>query len=327
VVWELSTRRVLCLDYVPGIKINDREALIEAGIDPAAVAEKGAASYLQQLVRFGFFHADPHPGNLAVARDGALIYYDFGMVGSLSQRLRSRLGRMVTSAAARDAAGLVSELQAAGVIAADIDPGPVRRLVRVMLTEALTPPFSANVLEKLSGDLYELVYGQPFRLPPELIFVMRALSTFEGVGRSLDPSFSLVAIARPYLLPLMSASGNGPNDLFNQLGRQAVEVGSRALGLPQRLEESLSRIEQGDLQVQIRAGETDRLLRRVALSQQSVGQSMLLAALLVSAALLAASARPALTAVPIVLSAPVSLSWLKLQARLRRDGRIDKLGQ
>ena len=327
VVWELSTRRVLCLDYVPGIKINDREALIQAGIDPAAVAEKGAASYLQQLVRFGFFHADPHPGNLAVARDGALIYYDFGMVGSLSQRLRSRLGRMVTSAAARDAAGLVSELQAAGVIAPDIDPGPVRRLVRVMLAEALTPPFSANVLEKLSGDLYELVYGQPFRLPPELIFVMRALSTFEGVGRSLDPSFSLVAIARPYLLPLMSASGNGPNDLFNQLGRQAVEVGSRALGLPQRLEESLSRIEQGDLQVQIRAGETDRLLRRVALSQQSVGQSMLLAALLVSAALLAASARPALTAVPIVLSAPVSLSWLKIQARLRRDGRIDKLGQ
>jgi len=325
VVWELSTRRVLCLDYVPGIKINDREALIQAGIDPAAVAEKGAASYLQQLVRFGFFHADPHPGNLAVARDGALIYYDFGMVGSLSQRLRSRLGRMVTSAAARDAAGLVSELQAAGVIAPDIDPGPVRRLVRVMLAEALTPPFSANVLEKLSGDLYELVYGQPFRLPPELIFVMRALSTFEGVGRSLDPSFSLVAIARPYLLPLMSASGNGPNDLFNQLGRQAVEVGSRALGLPQRLEESLSRIEQGDLQVQIRAGETDRLLRRVALSQQSVGQSMLLGALLVSAALLAASARPALTAVPIVLSAPVSLSWLKLQGRLRRDSRIDKL--
>jgi predicted unusual protein kinase regulating ubiquinone biosynthesis (AarF/ABC1/UbiB family) len=327
VVWELTTRRVLCLDYVPGIKINDRDALIEAGIDPAAVAEKGAASYLQQLVRFGFFHADPHPGNLAVARDGALIYYDFGMVGSLSQRLRSRLGRMVTAAAARDAAALVSELQAAGVIAADLDPGPVRRLVRVMLTEALTPPFSANVIDKLSGDLYELVYGQPFRLPPELIFVMRALSTFEGVGRSLDPSFSLVAIARPYLLPLMTASGNGPNDLLNQIGRQAVEVGSRALGLPQRLEESLSRIEQGDLQVQIRAGETDRLLRRVALSQQTVGQSMLLAALLVSAALLAASNRPALTAVPIVLSAPVGLSWLKLQARLRRDGRIDKLGQ
>ena len=334
VVWELSSRRVLCLDYVPGIKITDRQALIEAGIVPAAVAEKGAASYLQQLVRFGFFHADPHPGNLAVAADGALIYYDFGMMGQLSSRLRSRLGSMVRAAAGRDAAGLVKELQQAGVIAPGVDPGPVRRLVRVMLEEALTPPFSANVLERLSGDLYDLVYGQPFRLPPELIFVMRALSTFEGVGRSLDSGFSLVAIARPYLLPLMTSSGgsgsgggNGgsANDLFNEISRQAAEVGSRALGIPKRLDDSLARIEQGDLQVQIRAGETDRLLRRLALAQQAAGQSMLLAGLAVAAALLAVSARPALVVIPLLASLPVGLSWIKLQGRLKRDGRIDQL--
>ena len=334
VVWELSSRRVLCLDYVPGIKITDRQALIEAGIVPAAVAEKGAASYLQQLVRFGFFHADPHPGNLAVAADGALIYYDFGMMGQLSSRLRSRLGSMVRAAAGRDAAGLVKELQQAGVIAPGVDPGPVRRLVRVMLEEALTPPFSANVLERLSGDLYDLVYGQPFRLPPELIFVMRALSTFEGVGRSLDSGFSLVAIARPYLLPLMTSSGgsgsgggNGgsANDLFNEISRQAAEVGSRALGIPKRLDDSLARIEQGDLQVQIRAGETDRLLRRLALAQQAAGQSMLLAGLAVAAALLAVSARPALVVIPLLASLPVGLSWVKLQGRLKRDGRIDQL--
>ena len=323
VVWELSSRRVLCLDYVSGIKISDRQALLDAGIDPSAVAEKGAASYLQQLVRFGFFHADPHPGNLAVAGDGALIYYDFGMMGQLSSRLRSRLGRMVTAAASRDASALVAELQQAGVIADDIDPGPVRRLVRVMLSEALTPPFSPDVLSKLSGDLYDLVYGQPFRLPVELIFVMRALSTFEGVGRGLDPGFSLVSIAKPYLLPLMSQSGGG--DLLNELSRQAADLGTRALGLPRRLEESLARIEQGDLQVQIRAGETDRLLRRLALSQQVAGQSVLLGALAVAAALLAASVRPGLTAVPVVLGVPVALSWLKLQARLRRDSRLEKV--
>ncbi len=325
VIWELSTRRVLCLDFLPGIKITDRSALVEAGIDPAAVAEKGAASYLQQLVRFGFFHADPHPGNLAVAADGALIYYDFGMMGQISQRLRSRLGSMVRAAAARDASALVVELQGAGVIAAGIDPGPVRRLVRVMLNEALTPPFSANILEKLSGDLYDLVYGQPFRLPSELIFVMRALSTFEGVGRSLDPGFSLVSIARPYLLPLMTASGNGPNDFLGELGRQAGDLGSRALGIPRRLDDSLARIEQGDLQVQIRAGETDRLLRRLALAQQVSGQSFLLGGLAVAAALLATGPIPALVAVPLVLAAPVVLSWLKLQGRLRRDARLEKL--
>jgi len=325
VVWELSSERVLCLDYLPGIKITDRDSLVARGIDPSQVAEKGAASYLKQLVRFGFFHADPHPGNLAVADDGALIYYDFGMMGQVSPRLRNRIGAMVRAAAARDAAGLVHELQAAGVIAAGIDPGPVRRLVRVMLDEALTPPFSGNVIERLSGDLYDLVYGQPFRLPPELIFVMRALSTFEGVGRSLDPGFSLMAIAKPYLLPLMTSSGTGPSELFNDLSRQAVQVSSRALGLPRRLDEGLARLEQGDLQLQVRAGETDRLLRRLSLAQQTTGQSFLLGALALAAALLAASSRPVLTAVPLVLGLPVGLGWLRLQGRLARDGRLDGL--
>ena len=325
VVWELSSRRVLCLDYVPGIKITDRSALLEAGLDPIAIAEKGAASYLQQLVRFGFFHADPHPGNLAVAADGALIYYDFGMMGQISERLRLRLGRMVKAAVSRDAVSLVEELQQAGVLARGIDQGPVRRLVRLMLQEALTPPFSADLISRLSGDLYDLVYGQPFRLPADLIFVMRALSTFEGVGKSLDPGFNLVAIARPYLLPLMTSSGNGPSELINEITRQAADVGTRALGIPRRLDESLSRIEQGDLQVQIRAGETDRLLRRLALTQQISGQAFLLGGLAVATALMVASQRPIYGAVPAALVLPVGWGWLKLQARLKRDSRLDNL--
>ena len=325
VIWELSTRRVLCLDYMPGIKINDREALIEAQIDPSAVAEIGAASYLQQLVRYGFFHADPHPGNLAVASDGALIYYDFGMMGLLSDGLRRRLGSMVRAAAARDSAGLVDEMQAAGVIAANIDVGPVRRLVRVMLQEALTPPFSANVIDKLSGDLYDLVYGQPFRLPVELIFVMRALSTFEGVGRTLDPAFSLVAIAKPYLLPLMTSSGSGTNDLFNELGRQVGAIGTRAAALPRRLDESLERLEQGDLQLQVRLGESDRQFRRMTLAQQSIGQSVLLGCLALSAAILGASTQPLWSAVPVVAGIPVGLGWFRMQVKLKREQRLDQL--
>ncbi len=327
VVWELSSRRVLCLDYLPGIKVNDRQALLEANIDPAAVAEIGASSYLQQLVRFGFFHADPHPGNLAVATDGALIYYDFGMMGLLSDGLRRRLGSMVRAAATRDAAALVQEMQAAGVIAADVDLGPVRRLVRVMLKEALTPPFSANVIDNLAGDLYDLVYGQPFRLPSELIFVMRALSTFEGVGRSLDPGFSLVAIAKPYLLPLMSASGSGPNDLINEFGRQVGELSSRAVALPRRLDESLERLEQGDLQLQIRMGESDRQLRRMVTAQHSIGQSVLLGCLALAAAVIGASSRPIWALLPLAAALPVGMGWLKMQMRLRRDGRVEQLGQ
>ena len=325
VIWELSTRRVLCLDYLPGIKINDRAGLIEAGVDPAAVAEIGAASYLKQLVRFGFFHADPHPGNLAVASDGALIYYDFGMMGLLSDGLRRRLGSMVRAAASRDAAALVDELQEAGVITRSIDVGLVRRLVRLMLNEALTPPFSANVIDKLSCDLYDLVYGQPFRLPVELIFVMRALSTFEGVGRSLDPAFSLVAIAKPYLLPLMTSSGSGSSDLFNELGRQVGAISSRAAALPRRLDESLERLEQGDLQLQVRLGESDRQFRRMIVAQQSLGQAVLLGCLTLAAAILGASARPIWAVLPVGAALPVGFGWFRMQLRMRRDQRLEQL--
>ncbi len=325
VIWELSTKRILCLDYLPGIKVNDREFLQENGINPSEIAEIGATSYLQQLVTFGFFHADPHPGNLAVASDGALIYYDFGMMGVVSDDLRSRLGAMVRAAAARDAAALVEELQAAGLITTGVDIGPVRRLIRVMLKETLTPPFNSNIINKLSGDLYELVYGKPFRLPVELIFVLRALSTFEGVGRSLDPSFNLIAIAQPYLLPLMASNGSSPNDLLNELGRQVGALSSRAVALPRRLDESLERLEQGDLQLQIRMGESDRQLRRIVNTQLAMGQSILLGCLGIAAALLGASNKSIFSLIPILVALPIGLGWLKLQIKMGRDGRLDKI--
>ena len=325
VIWELTTKRILCLDYIPGIKINDRESLLKANLNPAEVAEIGTSSYLQQLVRFGFFHADPHPGNLAVAADGSLIYYDFGMMGLVSEGLRRRLGTMIRAAASRDASTLVKELQKAGLIASGIEIGPVRRLVRVMLEEALTPPFKPNVMDKLSGDIYELVYGQPFRLPVELIFVIRALSTFEGVGRSLDPGFNLMAIAQPYLLPLMTSNAPGPNDLINELGRQVGAIGSKAVGLPKRLDESLEKLEQGDLQLQIRIGESDRQLRRMVNAQHVISQSVLLGCLGISAALLGSSNKQNLAIIPIIAALPVFIGWMKLQIKLARDGRLDKI--
>ncbi len=325
VIWELSTKKVLCLDYLPGIKINDQEEIIKNGINPSSIAELGASSYLKQLIEFGFFHADPHPGNLAVSKDGSLIFYDFGMMGMISDRLRNELGSMVKAAALGDATKLVRKLQEAGLLAKGIDLGPVRRLVRIMLKERLTPPFDTDTIEKLSVDLYELVYGQPFRLPVELIFVMRALSTFEGVGRSLDPSFNLIAITKPYLIPLMTSSNPNPNDLINEIGRQFGELGSKAVGLPKRLDENLERLEQGDLQLQIRLGESDRQLRRMINAQQSMGQSILLGCLGISAALLASNNRSIFSLIPIGIAFPISLKWLTLQMKIRRDEKLEHL--
>ena len=326
VYWRLSTKKILCLEYLPGIKINDRFSLKEKGINSESIIEIGAQSYLKQLVEFGFFHADPHPGNLAIGLDGSLIYYDFGMMGLISERLRSRIGSMVKAAALQDATGLVKELQIAGVISSNIDTGPVRRFIRLMLKEVLTPPFNPNIFEKLSGDLYNLVYDKPFQLPVELIFVFRALSTFEGVGRSLDPSFNLISIAKPYLIPLMTSNNpNSSNDFINEIGRQVGEIGSRAVGIPKRIDENLERLEQGDLQLQIRMGESDRQFRRMISAQQSLGQSILLGCLGITAALLSSTSKPLLSILPLFFGCPVFLNWIKLQVRMNRDSRIDRL--
>ncbi len=325
VIWDMSSEKVLCLSYEEGTKISDLEKLKSQEIDLSKIAEIGAISYLKQLVNYGFFHADPHPGNLAVSSEGKLIFYDFGMMGNISNNLQTRLGGMVKAAALRDASSLVSQLQQAGLISKDIDVGPVRRLVRLMLKEALTPPFSPNIIEKLSGDLYELVYETPFQLPVDLIFVMRALSTFEGVGRMLDPRFNLVSVTKPYLIELMTSNNQSPNDLINQFGRQVGELGSKAVGIPKRIDESLERLEQGDLQLQIRMGESDRQFKKMFTAQKTLGHSILIGSLSIASALLVANKQNNFALLPLFFALPISIDWIKCQLSMRKGSRLEKL--
>ena len=325
VIWDMSSEKVLCLSYVEGTKISDLEKLKSQEIDLSKIAEIGAISYLKQLVNYGFFHADPHPGNLAVSSEGKLIFYDFGMMGNISNNLQTRLGGMVKAAALRDASSLVNQLQQAGRISKDIDVGPVRRLVRLMLKEALTPPFSPNIIEKLSGDLYELVYETPFQLPVDLIFVMRALSTFEGVGRMLDPGFNLVSVTKPYLIELMTSNNQSPNDLINQFGRQVGELGSKAVGIPKRIDESLERLEQGDLQLQIRMGESDRQFKKMFTAQKTLGHSILIGSLSIASALLVTNKQNNFALLPLFFALPISIDWIKCQLSMRKGSRLEKL--
>ncbi len=325
VIWDMSSEKVLCLSYVEGTKISDLEKLKSQEFDLSKIAEIGAISYLKQLVNYGFFHADPHPGNLAVSSEGKLIFYDFGMMGNISNNLQTRLGGMVKAAALRDASSLVSQLQQAGLISKDIDVGPVRRLVRLMLKEALTPPFSPNIIEKLSGDLYELVYETPFQLPVDLIFVMRALSTFEGVGRMLDPGFNLVSVTKPYLIELMTSNNQSPNDLINQFGRQVGELGSKAVGIPKRIDESLERLEQGDLQLQIRMGESDRQFKKMFTAQKTLGHSILIGSLSIASALLVTNKQNNFALLPLFFALPISIDWIKCQLSMRKGSRLEKL--
>jgi len=190
VYWRYTSPRVLALEYLPGIKISHYEALEAAGIDRKLVARQGAEAYLHQLLGDGFFHADPHPGNIAVSPEGSLIFYDFGMMGKIKTGVREQLMKTLFGIAQKDAQQVMTSLVELGALAPVDDMGPVRRSIQYMLDHFMDKPFENQSVAAISDDLYEIAYNQPFRFPATFTFVMRAFSTLEGVGKGLDPEFN-----------------------------------------------------------------------------------------------------------------------------------------
>ncbi len=323
VYWRYTSPRVLTLEYAPGIKISHYEALEAAGVDRKLVARLGAQAYLQQLLNDGFFHADPHPGNIAVSPEGTLIFYDFGMMGQIKSNIREKLMETLFGIAQKDAQRVVVSLVELGALSPVDDMGPVRRSIQYILDHFMDKPFENQSVSAISDDLYEIAYNQPFRFPATFTFVMRAFSTLEGVGKGLDPEFNFMEVARPFAIELMT-NGNGSegNSFLNELGRQAVQVSSTALGLPRRLEDTLEKLEQGDLRVRVRSLETERLLRRQSSMQLGTNYALIISAFTLSATLLFVNHYVWLALVAALIAAAMAVTLLRMLRRLDRYDRM-----
>ncbi|PNK01565.1 hypothetical protein CEP10_18630 [Cylindrospermopsis raciborskii S07] len=320
VYWRYTTSKIITLEYVPGIKVSQYEALEAAGVDRKAIARYGAQAYLHQLLNNGFFHADPHPGNLAVSPDGALIFYDFGMMGTIKSNVREGLMETLFGIAQKDGDRVVQSLINLGAIAPVEDIGPVRRSVQYMLDNFMDKPFENQSVATISEDLYEIAYNQPFRFPATFTFVMRAFSTLEGVGKGLDPEFNFMEVAQPYAMELMN-NNNGAsqaNTFLNELSRQAVQVSSTALGLPRRLEDTLEKLERGDIRLRVRALETERLLRRQSNIQMGISYALIISAFTISATILLVNRFYWLAAIAGLIVTGISFIFLRLVSRLDR---------
>jgi predicted unusual protein kinase regulating ubiquinone biosynthesis (AarF/ABC1/UbiB family) len=323
VYWRYTSSRVLTLEYMPGIKISQYEALEAAGLDRKALARQGAQAYLHQLLNNGFFHADPHPGNIAVSPNGALIFYDFGMMGRIRSNIREGLMETLFGIASKDGDRVVQSLINLGAIAPVEDMGPVRRSVQYMLDHFMDQPFENQSVAAISDDLYEIAYNQPFRFPATFTFVMRAFSTLEGVGKGLDPEFNFMEVAKPYAMQLMSnMNGSEGNSFINELSRQAAQVSSTALGLPRRLEDTLEKLERGDVRVRVRSIETERLLRRQTNIQLAITYAVIISGFTLSATILLVRDYIWLAICVGLIAAAVSGLLIQLLLRLDRYDRM-----
>lgn len=324
VYWRYTSPRVVTLEYLPGIKISHYEAIETAGLDRKILAQLGAKAYLQQLLNYGFFHADPHPGNIAVNADGALIFYDFGMMGKIETNVREQLMETLFGIASKDGDRVMNSLVKLGALSPTDDMGPVRRSIQYMLDNFMDKPFETQSVNAIADDLYEIAYDQPFRFPATFTFVMRAFSTLEGVGKGLDPEFNFMEVAQPFTMQLMS-EGNGfdpTNSLLGELGRQAAQVSSTALGLPLRIEDTLEKLERGDIRVRVRSTETDRILRRINGTQMSTTYGLIISAFTISATILFVHDKVGLAIVAAVVAVIVSVALIRLLRRLDRYERM-----
>ncbi|MEG3437805.1 AarF/ABC1/UbiB kinase family protein [Pannus brasiliensis CCIBt3594] len=323
VYWRYTSPRVLTLEYLPGIKISHYEALEAAGLDRKLLARLGARAYLQQLLNDGFFHADPHPGNIAVNSDGSLIFYDFGMMGQIKTNVREKLMQTLFGIAQKDADRVVTSLIDLGALTPTGDMGAVRRSIQYMLDNFMDKPFEEQSVAAISDDLYDIAYDQPFRFPATFTFVMRAFSTLEGVGKGLDPEFNFMEVAQPFALQLMSdMTGNNGSSIFDEIGRQAAQVGSTALGLPRRIDDTIEKLERGDIRVRVRSSESDRLLRRLGSIQMGTNYTVLIGALLVSATLLFVNGFLPIALGVLALALLPGIALFRLLRRIDRQDRM-----
>ncbi|KAM1461562.1 hypothetical protein TB2_045735 [Malus domestica] len=281
VFWDYTAMKVLTLEYVPGIKINRLDMLDSQGFNRAQISSRAIEAYLIQILKTGFFHADPHPGNLAIDVDETLIYYDFGMMGDIKSFTRERLLELFYSVYEKDAKKVMRCLIDLGALQPTGDLSSVRRSVQYFLDNLLSQtPDQSQTFSAIGEDLFAIALDQPFRFPSTFTFVLRAFSTLEGIGYILDKDFSFVKIAAPYaqeLLDLRQKQRTG-TQLVNDIRKQADDARSYTMSMPyrvQRIEEFVKELESGDLKLRVRVLESERAARKATILQMATMYTVL----------------------------------------------------
>lgn len=203
IYWNVTTSKVLTMEFIRGDKVTDLDVLRGRGVSPENINRLLIRAYLKQLLEDGFFHADPHPGNLLVMMDGRLAFFDFGMVGRISPRLQSKMIDAFFHIVSKDAPGIAHDLIELDFLKPGSNAETVRPVVEKMFKFHLDLKLKDVKFKELTYDLADVMYDYPFRLPSNFTYIMRALMTLEGIGIITDPEFNFFETAKPYAKEFM----------------------------------------------------------------------------------------------------------------------------
>ncbi len=218
IYWRYTSTRVLTLEWLNGFKLTDTKRIREAGLDPESIIEIGVTSGLQQLLEHGFFHADPHPGNLFAMPDGRMGYIDFGMMDQLDEFTKETLVDAIVHLINKDYADLAQDYVKLGFLTPETDIRPIIPALEALLGDAISKNVGDFNFKTITDKFSELMYDYPFRVPAKFALIIRSLVTQEGIALSLNPNFKIVEVAYPYVARRL-LTGESP-----QLRRRLLNV-------------------------------------------------------------------------------------------------------
>ena len=272
VYWQYTTKKVLTVEYAPGIKVDDRISLEAIGVDIAKLNQLGICCYLKQLLIDGFFQADPHPGNLAVTEDGSLIFYDFGMMAEVKSLAKDEMVKTFFAVMRKDTDELIDTLITIGLVEPMPDMMPVRRLIAFLLEKFIDKPIDFQAFNEIKNELYIMFEQQPFRMPAQMMFIIKSVTTLDGIARTLDPHYNFLASAQPFVKSIAVSKGRG--SAIGELAKQARTFITYKLQQPSKSQVFIKRlerrIEDGELQIRVRNIESDRALKRINLALKTL---------------------------------------------------------
>ncbi|HEY9619264.1 MAG TPA: AarF/ABC1/UbiB kinase family protein [Crinalium sp.] len=199
IYWEYTRRRVLTMEWITGTKLTQPDVIRSQGVDAAYLIDVGVQCSLRQLLEHGFFHADPHPGNLLATPDGKLAYLDFGMMSEVKPQQRYGLIEAVVHMVNRDFEGLAHDYVKLEFLTPDTDLTPIIPALSNVFSNALGASVSELNFKSITDQLSELMYEYPFRVPAYYALIIRSLVTLEGIAINVDPNFKVLSKAYPYV--------------------------------------------------------------------------------------------------------------------------------
>jgi predicted unusual protein kinase regulating ubiquinone biosynthesis (AarF/ABC1/UbiB family) len=307
VIESHSTHRVLTMEYVPGTKINDIDDLDERGFDRTELARTLQEAYLQMIIDDGVFHADPHPGNLAVQADGKLVFYDFGMSGRVDPFVQEKIIDFYAAVADQNIQAILDALIEMGTLSPDADRQVMGDVMELAIADARGEDIEQYRVQQIVQQVEDTIYEFPLRLPANLALVLRVATVVEGVCVTLDPEFDFITVATEFLREEGYITA-GVRNYLEDRANEVQDAAQSAVRIPPKLESVLDTVEREELTVRADIQDSDRLL---ATMTKRLILGMMLASTLFSTAFLYAEAELLVTGTAglVVLGLALSLWW------------------